>query len=94
MLTQCPKLYPHQDIAYAYRDRVDRIISILLDQLYTYKSKRSKNRSFDFYQKLPIRHRQDIGLDDPQAQLKILGRLIVDETRGEDQRFSGSWWTR
>jgi hypothetical protein len=91
MLTQCPKLYPHQDLAYVYRDRVDRIISILLDQLYKYKSRRSKIRSFHLYQKLPIKQRQDIGIDDPQAQLRLLGRLIIDKTGVEDQQFSGSW---
>lgn len=73
---------------------IDRIICRLIDLLQAYELKRMKHRYFRHYQKLPVSHRQDIGLDNPQVQKQMLGQYFSDETTNTTQRISGSWWAR
>ncbi|MFT5110925.1 MAG: hypothetical protein ACI8P9_000234 [Parasphingorhabdus sp.] len=85
--THCPQ----SDVPGDLHDTVDRIIGSLIKQLSSYKCKRSKDRLFRYYQALPINLRSDIGLADPQIQIKILDRYVSNEIKFEDWKISCAW---
>jgi len=76
MITQNFQNHHHTEVIAGLRSSVDRLIRILIERINTYRQNQSRRELYSYYQKFTIEQLHDIGMGNPQDQLRTLDRYL------------------
>ena len=71
-VSECKKT----DLVYLLQQVVDDVAEVLRGALMRIRKSRERAEMYRAYRRLDARKLRDIGLDDPQKQLELLGRYL------------------
>ncbi len=76
MINQNIQNHTHPEVIGGFHSSVDRLFCNVIERIDTYRENQSRRALYSYYQKLNIDQLRDIGMGNPQDQLRILGRYL------------------
>jgi len=80
MITQNLQQHPHTEVVAGFHTSVDRLVRSFFERINTHKENKSRRELYDYYQKFTHNQLRDIGLANPQDQLRTLGSYLDTES--------------
>ena len=90
MITQNIQKHPHTEVITGFHTSVNHLLYSLIERIDTHRENKSQHELYNYYQKFTIDQLRDIGMGDPEDQLRILGRYLDAETINSCVDDSGS----
>ncbi len=76
MINQSIQNPSHPEVIGGFHSSVDRLFCNVIERINTYRENQSQRALYSYYQKLTIDQLGDIGMSNPQDQLRILGSYL------------------
>jgi hypothetical protein len=94
MIIQNLKNCPQTEVINGIHSYIDQTVCRFNNRINAYKNQKLQRKQFHNFKRLSIKQLQDMGLNDPQAQIRVFGQYIDDSACCKINPTSGSWWAR